>query len=309
MANTFLTPQVIARAALATLYETCVMAQLVHRDLDEDFAGKVGDTVNVRKPATFDAYEYDRSQGIQIQNATETAIPVTLNHFADVSFAVTAEEMTLEIQDFATQLLNPAMEAISQKIDRDLLALRDDIVQEVGNGGLPNIHNWDTPKAMIDADRVLNERNVSPSQRSVVIGPQMKAHWLSDPLFHQLDVRGDTDGLREASLGRRVRVRRVQHPEHQGAAADDRQQQERSRGRVPQDRVLPGHPPLGFAARRGQRRGGELQGLLTEGRARLRHRPQAGRLLDRHALRHQDLGRQPGRAGQGRGQRPTASSR
>ncbi|MFG2076971.1 P22 phage major capsid protein family protein [Nonomuraea maritima] len=204
MANTFLTPQVIARAALATLYETCVMAQLVHRDLDEDFAGKVGDTVNVRKPATFDAYEYDRSEGIQIQNATETAVPVTLNHFADVSFAVTAEEMTLEIQDFATQLLNPAMEAISQKIDRDLLALRDDVVQEIGNGGLPNIHTWDTPKSMIDADRVLNERSVSPSQRSVVIGPQMKAHWLSDPLFHQLDVRGDTDGLREASLGRRV---------------------------------------------------------------------------------------------------------
>ncbi|MGW6499335.1 P22 phage major capsid protein family protein [Nonomuraea angiospora] len=204
MANTFLTPQVIARAALATLYETCVMAQLVHRDLDEDFAGKVGDTVNVRKPATFSAYEYDRSQGIQIQNATETAIPVTLNHFADVSFAVTAEEMTLEITDFATQLLNPAMEAISQKIDNDLLALRDDVVQEVGNGGLPNLHTWDTPKSMIDADRVLNERNVAPSMRSVVVGPQIKANWLSDPLFHQLDVRGDTDGLREASLGRRV---------------------------------------------------------------------------------------------------------
>ncbi|MEU4511772.1 P22 phage major capsid protein family protein [Nonomuraea wenchangensis] len=204
MANVFLTPTVIARAALATLYETCVMAQLVHRDLDEDFAGQQGQTVNVRRPATFDAYEYDRSQGIQIQNAVETDIPVTLNHFADVSFAVTAEEMSLQIQDFATQLLNPAMEAISQKIDRDLLALRDDVIQEVGNGGLPNIHTWDTPKSMIDADRVLNERNVSPSQRSVVIGPQMKAHWLSDPLFHQLDVRGDTDGLREASLGRRV---------------------------------------------------------------------------------------------------------
>jgi hypothetical protein len=195
---------VIARAALATLYETCVMAQLVHRDLDEDFAGKQGDTVNVRKPATFSAYEYNRSQGIQIQNAVETSIPVTLNHFADVSFAVSAEEMTLQIQDFATQLLNPAMEAISQKIDNDLLTLRDDVVQEVGNGGVPVLHSWDTPKTMIDADRVLNERNVAPSQRSVVVGPQIKANWLSDPLFHQLDVRGDTDGLREASLGRRV---------------------------------------------------------------------------------------------------------
>ncbi|MFI6485162.1 P22 phage major capsid protein family protein [Nonomuraea sp. NPDC050663] len=204
MANTFLTPQKIASAALATLYETCVMAQLVHRDLDQDFAGKQGDTVNVRKPATFDAYEYDRSQGIQIQNATETAIPVTLNHFADVSFAVTTEELTLEIEDFATQLLTPAMEAIAQKIDRDLLALRDDITQEVGVVLDPNIHTWDKPQVLIDADRVLNERNVAPTQRSAVIGPQIKANWLSDPLFHQVDTSGTTDGLREASLGRRV---------------------------------------------------------------------------------------------------------
>src|SRR5262245_18045058 len=100
MPNTFLTPTVIARAALATLYETTVMAQLVNHDYEEEFAARIGDTVNVRKPAVFQANAYVRDDGMQIQNALETSIPVRLNHFADVSFAVTTEELTLKIVDF-----------------------------------------------------------------------------------------------------------------------------------------------------------------------------------------------------------------
>ncbi|WP_440063791.1 P22 phage major capsid protein family protein [Streptosporangium sp. OZ121] len=211
MANNFLTPSVIARAALATLYETCVMAQLVHRDYDEDFAAKIGDTVNVRKPAVFQAKEFNREVGIEIQNATETGIPVTLNHFADVSFAVTSEDLTLRIEDFGTQLLNPAMEAIAQKIDRDILSLRDDITQEVGVTGQfagnpvgVNVFAHSNPRSAIDARRVLNQRNVPSADRYLVVGPEIEAQWLGDPLFHSAETRGDTDGLREANLGRRV---------------------------------------------------------------------------------------------------------
>ncbi|WP_219470828.1 P22 phage major capsid protein family protein [Nonomuraea rhizosphaerae] len=215
MANTFLTPTVIARAALATLYETTVMAMLVHRDYEEEFAARIGDTVNVRKPAVFQANEYVRANGIQIQNAQETSIPVTLNHFADVSFAVTTEELTLKIEDFGVQLLNPAMEAIAQKIDRDILALRDDVLQEVGvtaAGGVQfpanpvgkNMYAYSNPRVAIDARRVLNQRNVPSADRYIVVGPEIEALWLGDDLFNRADARGDTDGLREASLGRRV---------------------------------------------------------------------------------------------------------
>ncbi|MEQ4723777.1 P22 phage major capsid protein family protein [Nonomuraea sp. B19D2] len=212
MANTFLTPSVIARAALATLYETTVMAQLVHRDYEEEFAARIGDTVNVRKPAVFQANEYVRANGIQIQNAQETSIPVRLNHFADVSFAVTTEELTLKIEDFGVQLLGPAMEAIAQKIDRDILALRDDVLQEVGVANVQhpanpvgkNVYAYGNPRVAIDARRVLNQRNVPSADRYLVCGPETEALWLGDDLFNRADARGDTDGLREASLGRRI---------------------------------------------------------------------------------------------------------
>lgn len=201
MANTFLTPNVIARAALATLYETTVMANLVFRDYEREFVGRVGDTVTVRKPPTFTALEYNRTSGITVQDATESGIPVVLNHFADVSFAVTSEELTLEIDDFTERLLGPALEAISQKIDADLLALRADVVQSIGTvtGEL-----WSDPRSLIGAGRVLNQAKVPMSQRYAVVGPVQGAEWMKDELLHEAQRRGDTEGLHEASLGNRL---------------------------------------------------------------------------------------------------------
>lgn len=214
MANTFLTPDIIARRALATLYETTHMAQLVHRDYEADFAGRVGDTITVRKPATFTATEFDRNTGIVPQNATETGFPIVLNHFPDVSFVVTTEQLTLEIQDFGTQLLDPAMEAMAQKIDRDILTLRNDITQTVGaiaentageeynypNGAYP----WSDSRVLIEAGRVLDQQNVAPSERRVVVGPLTKSRWVAERTWREADKRGDTEGLREASFGGRV---------------------------------------------------------------------------------------------------------
>lgn len=214
MPNTFLTPDIIARRALATLYESTHMAMLVHRDYEADFAGRVGDTITVRKPATFTASEFNRSTGIVPQNATEDGVPVVLNHFPDVSVAVTTEQLTLEINDFGEQLLDPMMEAMAQKIDRDLLTLRDDITQTIGavaentagedynypNGQYP----WSDSRVLIEAGRVLDQQNVPPSERRVVVGPLTKSRWVAERTWREADKRGDTDGLREASFGGRV---------------------------------------------------------------------------------------------------------
>jgi hypothetical protein len=207
VANTFLTPDVIAEQALANLYESCVMAQLVHRDYESEFVRKVGDTITVRKPATFTAEEYVRANGITIQDATEGSVAVTLNHFADVSFAVTSEQMTLDIVNFDEQLLTPAMEAIAQKIDRDVLALRNDISAEVGAtaaAGPPATYLWADSKVLIQAGAALDIKNVPNMGRRVVTGPNMAAEWLADDIWHQADKRGTTEGLIEASLGGRA---------------------------------------------------------------------------------------------------------
>jgi hypothetical protein len=208
MANTFLTPDIIAREALATLYDQCVMAQLVHRDYDVEFTQNVGDTITIRKPTTFTANDFNpASPAITVQDATESSVSLTLNKFKDVSFAVTTKDLALNIQDFATQLLNPAMEALVQQIDIDLLSLRSDITQTVGDD-TPSTgtskYAWDNPRVIAEAGRVLNQAAVPMTNRSLVAGPITSADWLTDDLFVQAQQAGSTDGLRQASLGASV---------------------------------------------------------------------------------------------------------
>lgn len=201
MANTLLTPDVIARAALATLYENTVAAQLVHRDYDTEFVAKIGDTVTVRKPAVFEAEEFNPATGVNIQNATETGVAVTLNHHADVSFEVSTKDLSLKIDDFARQLLNPAMEAISQKIDRDILAFRNDITTEVGTeaGSL-----WNQPEALIQAGVELDVHNVPAADRRAIVGPRTRGEWLKNDILKRADASGTTAGLRQGSIGQNV---------------------------------------------------------------------------------------------------------
>lgn len=201
MANTFITPGVIARTGLATLYNTMVLAGLVWRDFDVDFRGKQGDTVTVRKPAVFDAEEFDRSQGITLQDITEDSVDITLDTIANVSFPVTDEQMTLEIGNFQEQLLTPAMEAIAQKIDGDLA---DELVAAAEAAGQLAAATGSTPaNAAFRTARAILSRNKLPTQdRYAVLSPEGISAALGDDLLISSERAGTTDALREANIGR-----------------------------------------------------------------------------------------------------------
>ncbi|WP_424183847.1 P22 phage major capsid protein family protein [Actinokineospora sp. G85] len=190
----------IAREAIATLYEQTVMSGLVHRDYEGDFTGNSGDTITIRKPAVFQVNEFNRQTGIVLQDATEGSTSLTLNKIPDVSFAVTSEDWSMRITDFSEQFLTPAMEAINQYADRLVLGLRADITQSVEYDPAA-VHVSD---ALIDAGRVLNDANVPTAQRRAVHSTTLAAQLQKDPLFTEADKVGD-DGtaLREASLGRK----------------------------------------------------------------------------------------------------------
>lgn len=201
MANTFITPGVIARTGLATLQNTIVLAGLVWRDFDSDFRGKQGDTVTIRKPAVFDAEEFDRSQGITLQDVVEDSTPLTLDTIANVSFPVTDEQMTLEINDFQEQLLSPAMEAIAQKIDGDLA---EELVDAASSAGQIASATGSTPAnvAYRRARAILGRNKLPVLDRYAVLSPEGISAALGDDLLISAERAGTTDALREANIGR-----------------------------------------------------------------------------------------------------------
>ena len=198
MSNTFLTPDIIAKEALMVLRNNAVMANLVHRDYSDEFVNGVGDTITVRKPASFEAKEY--TDHITVQDATEGSVAVKLDKHLDVSFAVTSKQMTLDIKDFSEQLLVPAMQAFADKVDAYLLGLASDITNEVSYvSGTSNIRN-----VLVDARKYLTDAAAPMTDRRFVYGSGIEADLLKTDMFLTADKVGDEGtALREASLGRK----------------------------------------------------------------------------------------------------------
>jgi hypothetical protein len=92
------------------------------------------------------------------------------------------------------------MMALTQQGDREILAgLRAAGPTVIGDGVTSEV--WSDPRVLVDAGEVLDTANVPSTERSVVVGPTMKAEWLKDPLFNRVDQSGSTQGLTSASLG------------------------------------------------------------------------------------------------------------
>jgi len=193
MPNTVLTPSIIAKEAIMVLQNNMVFAGLVHRDFSNEFA-KVGDTITVRKPATFTANEYNGSS-INVQDATEGSVAVKMDKIVDVSFAAGSKELALSIQDFSSQFIQPAMRAHAQYLDALLASLYTDIPYFASVGGTPSMQDW------ANVDMVMNQNKVPTDSRNIVIDPMTKSKYVALPEIIHASKSGSTDALRKACVG------------------------------------------------------------------------------------------------------------
>ncbi len=196
LANTFLTTQLIAREALIRLRNFLVMRALVYNDYSNTFQ-KQGDKIRVKKPPVYVADEFGGT--INLQNIGESEVEVALNHVADVSVNWTSKEKALNIDQFNQQVLDPAMEAIAQKIDADIhKEFYKDVPYFIGASGT-------TPDGLDDfanAALMLNLNKVPLSNRVAVWDPTaMSKFSILDAVVHA-EKSGSTQALREGSIGR-----------------------------------------------------------------------------------------------------------
>ena len=193
--NTFLTPEVVAKEALMVLTGNLVMADLVHRDYADEFVA-VGDTVSIRKPAKFAAKNFTGTT--ENQDITEGSVPVKLDRFRDVTVAVTSKQMALDIADFSKQVVEPAMQAIAQAIDEDLLAVG------ISQAGFVKDGNKDaTDLADLAAlAKHLDLQKAPSADRALVLHPEHKYRYALTDNLSAVSYAGDNQCLRDALLGR-----------------------------------------------------------------------------------------------------------
>ena len=172
MPNTLLTISLITREALRVLENNLTFTKLINRQYDDRFGvegAKIGTTLNVRKPPR---YIGRVGAPINIENATETQVPVALNTQRGVDIQFSSQDLALSIDDFSDRFIKPAIAAIANAIDADGLAQYTAIWNEVGTPGT-------VPNALLtylNAGVKLNN-NAAPmdGERCLVISPQMQA--------------------------------------------------------------------------------------------------------------------------------------
>lgn len=213
MANTFLRPSVIARATVGLLYRELTVARTVWTDAINpgEFSGALDDTVTMKVPARRVARKRTLRAGTAIVNdvSTEFGVPVKLDTDVYNGAPITDEELSLDITDFAAQILSPQVRAVVEGVD-------DEIISEIENanytGMLIDPTNTDLVVsgqtdwyfAALRARNMLNVKHVPQEGRTLLIGTNVEEKIMRSDRFVRFDSRGDgaITALEGATIGR-----------------------------------------------------------------------------------------------------------
>jgi P22 coat protein - gene protein 5/Bacterial Ig-like domain (group 2) len=207
MANQFLKPSVVVDTAIKLLQREIVLPQLVWLNGLGDFSGKFQDTITIRVPArTHGQQRTFRGTGsarnIVTEDLSENAIPVTLDRDVYHAVALTDEELTLDIHDFAGQVLNRQIRAVAEKLENGIVETMQGANYAQNNMQVSATEGNLWP-AIVEARRKLNDKFVDRNGRVLVVGSAVEAAFLKDAQFIRYDATGDSPNtaLREAIIG------------------------------------------------------------------------------------------------------------
>jgi P22 coat protein - gene protein 5 len=114
--------KLVAADALPALVGNLVMGNLVNRDYEPTLA-QAGDTVNIPIPPTLVANNIAEGGTVQTQNPNLGNAQIVLNTHAEATFQIPDITKVLAVPDLLKVYMQPAVVAIAERIESDLLAL------------------------------------------------------------------------------------------------------------------------------------------------------------------------------------------
>ena len=114
--------KLVAADALPALMGNLVMGNLVNRDYEPVLA-QAGDTVNVPIPPTLQANNIADGGAVITQNPLPGNAQIVLNTHAEATFQIPDVTKVLAVPDLLKLYMQPAVTAIAEKIESDLLGL------------------------------------------------------------------------------------------------------------------------------------------------------------------------------------------
>jgi hypothetical protein len=184
--------KLVAADALPVLVSNLVMGNLVNRDYEPVLA-HAGDTVNVPIPPTMVANNIAEGGTVQTQNPNLGNAQIVLNTHAESTFQIPDVTKVLAVPDLLKVYMEPAVAAIAEKIESDLLNLYAGFTANapVGTPGTT------ITEATIDAAEtaLFLAKVPSTEQKFMVVDAATYSAWRQIPRFSEFQTAGDA-GLR-----------------------------------------------------------------------------------------------------------------
>jgi hypothetical protein len=180
--------KLVAADALPVLVGNLVMGNLVNRDY-EPILAQAGDTVNVPIPPTMVANNIVEGGTVQTQNPNLGNAQIVLNTHVESTFQIPDVTKVLAVPDLLRIYMEPAVAAIAQKIETDLLNLYGQFTANtpVGTAGTP------ITETIIDAaETALFLAKIPPTeQKYFVVDAATYSAWRQIPRFSEFQTAGD----------------------------------------------------------------------------------------------------------------------
>jgi len=184
--------KLVAADALPALVGNLVMGNLVNRDYEPTLA-QAGDTVNVPIAPQLVANNIAEGNAVQLQNPSLGNAQIVLNTHAEATFQIPDVTKVLAVPDLLRVYMQPAVIAIAEKIESDLLNLYAGFTANspLGTAGTP------ITEALLDqAETALFQAKIpSSAPKYLMVDSNTYSQMRQIPRFTEFDKVGDA-GLR-----------------------------------------------------------------------------------------------------------------
>jgi P22 coat protein - gene protein 5 len=209
MANALVTSTVVTNEVLRIAHNASAFLGNMNTDYDDKWQGqyKPGQTVNARRPVQF---THRTGSTANIQDITESSVPVTVQPELGIDFAVSSNDLALAVgsngnvsKEFKQRYLQPAGLKIAAILDYSIASIiKNGAHQMVGTPGTPPSSITDILNAQVPLDRMSVPRD---GMRMAAIEPGANASVVSGlaTLFNNQAMLGDQykSGVLKTGLG------------------------------------------------------------------------------------------------------------
>jgi hypothetical protein len=157
--------KLVAVEALPALMGNLVMGNLVNRDFEPQLA-QAGDTVNVPIPPVMTANNLAEGNSVVTQNPDLQSAQIVLNTHAEATFQIPDVTKVIAVPDLLRLYMQPAMVALSEKVESDLLGLYSQFTANspLGTGGTALVES-----VIDEAETALFNAKVPASQSKYLV--------------------------------------------------------------------------------------------------------------------------------------------